>query len=92
MLDRNVEFIDVLEVHDMFALRLATSTLDDAGISYQIGGEQPRYRIGPTGDAELDDMPLCKFDSVIQVAREDEKEARELLAIIENPEPVPPDE
>jgi len=84
--DDNAEFIAVLEVHDSFALRLATATLEEAGISFMIVGEQPRDVTGLLGGS------LCKCHSVIQVAREDENEARELLAPIENPEPTLPAE
>jgi len=86
------DLVDVLEVHDTFALRLAAATLEDAGISYMIAGDRPGFTMGPMGYAEVGEMPLCNCQSVIQVAREDEKEARELLAPIANPEPVPPDE
>jgi len=79
--DPTAEFASVLEVHDSFALRLATATLEEAGVSFMVVGEQPRDVTGLLGGS------LCKCHSVIQVAREDEKEARELLAPIENPEP-----
>jgi hypothetical protein len=88
----DVDLVNVLEVHDTFALRLATATLDDAGISYMIAGDKPGFTMGPMGYAEIGEMPLCNCCSLIQVAREDEKEARELLAPIANPELVPPDE
>jgi hypothetical protein len=86
MVDHNAEFASVLAVHDSFALRLATATLEEAGISFMIVGEQPRDVTGLLGGS------LCKCHSVIQVAREDEKEARDLLAPIENPEPDSPAE
>lgn len=89
--DQDADLVAVLEVHDSFALGLATSTLEDADISYMIGGEQPRYLIGPMGFVEVGEMPLCKCHSVIQVAREDEGEVHWNGSLSPDDSRVPPE-
>lgn len=89
------ELVTVLEVPDSFALRLATTALDDAGIAYVVSGDDPRYFRGfhaTLGFGETPMSPMNKCHSQIQVAREDEADARELLEPLANPDPVPPPE
>ena len=83
------DFVTVLEANDSFALTLAKSSLDDAGIAYVVSGDDPRYVAGIPGAYGIGEIPLgtgcaCR----IQVARESESEARALLAPLEQPATV----
>ncbi|MGA2185091.1 MAG: DUF2007 domain-containing protein [Bryobacteraceae bacterium] len=86
-----LELVTVLEVSDSFALRLATSALDDAGIDYVVSGDQPRYLAGIPGSFGVGETPLCNCCCQIQVARENESAARELLDPLLNPDPAAPE-
>jgi hypothetical protein len=70
---REPELVTVLDTADPFALGLARASLEDAGIEYVMTGEDSRPYPGPG--------PGCS----IQVALEREKEARELLAPLQEP-------
>jgi Putative prokaryotic signal transducing protein len=67
------ELVTVLDTSDAFALSLARASLEDAGIEYFLIGEDSRACPG-LGAA-------CR----IQVSREHETEARDLLAPLQEP-------
>ena len=39
----DLDLVTVLETSDTFALSLAKSALEDAGINYLVSGDDPRY-------------------------------------------------
>jgi hypothetical protein len=76
----DVDLVTVIETDDSFALTLAKSSLEDAGIEYVIAGDDPRYMAGIPGAYGIGEVPLgTKCRCTIQVAREYEREARALL-------------
>lgn len=80
--------VTVLETSDTFALALAKSALEDAGINYLVSGDDPRYfaiHDGVVGAPGIGQTPLWKCSCQIQVARESEAEARALLEPLQNP-------
>ena len=81
------DLVTVLEIRDSFALKLAKASLDEAGIDYIVDGEEERIP-GYVGTAPGGGIWLWNWSSRIQVAREDEARARELLEPLENPEPL----
>jgi hypothetical protein len=76
-----LELVTILEVQDSFALRLATSALDDAGIAYVVSGDDPRYFRGFHATLGVGETPMSPMNN-----------ARELLEPLANPGPVPPPE
>jgi hypothetical protein len=84
-----LDLVTVLETGDWFALRLARSSLDDAGIAYLVTGDDPRYIAGFAGAFGAAATPIVKWSCRIQVGRESETEARALLEPIQNPSEVP---
>ena len=88
MEDQNPDLVTVLETKDTFALALAKSALEDAGINYLVTGDDPRYfpiYDGVVGVPNMGQTPMWKCSSKIQVARESEAEARALLEPLQNP-------
>ncbi len=88
MADHEPELVTVLETSDTFALALAKSALEDAGIEHLVSGDDPRYfqiHDGVVGAAGIGQTPLWKCSCKIQVARESEAEARALLEPLQNP-------
>ncbi len=79
MENHDLDLVTVLETSDTFALALAKSSLEDAGIDYVVSGDDPRYIAGFPGAFAVGEIPLWKCSSKIQVARESEAEARALL-------------
>ena len=79
--DAPPELVTVLETADAFAIGLAKASLEDAGIEFEIeGGDRgSRRTMGMTG-AEGHAL------YTVQVAREDEAAARELMEPLANPE------
>jgi hypothetical protein len=80
------DLITVLEVTDSFALTLAKSSLEDAGIDYVVIGDNPRYFAGIPGGFGVGEIPLgtvCRCE--IRVSREAEREARALLEPLQQP-------
>jgi hypothetical protein len=76
----DLDLVTVFETDDSFGLTLAKSALEDAGIEYMIGGDDPRYVAGIPGAYGIGEIPLgTKCRCRIQVAREHEGEARVLL-------------
>ena len=80
--------VTVLEIRDSFALSLAKSTLEDAGIGYAVRGDDPLSFERIPGTRGIGEIPLCNCTCWIMVAPEDESEARALLEPLANPEPL----
>jgi hypothetical protein len=80
----DLDLVTVLETTDTFALTLAKSALENAGIDYLVSGDDPRYIAGFPGAFAVGETPLWKCSSTIQVARESEAEARALLEPLQN--------
>ena len=74
-----LDLVTALETDDSFALTLAKSALEDAGIPYVVSGDDPRYIPGFPGAFGVGAIPLCKCSATIQVDRESEAAARALL-------------
>lgn len=79
-----VEVVTVLETGEPIALSLAKASLDEAGIKYILTPEEPspfrpKYFLGF--------QPSMAIPCRIEVAAEDEKEARALLEPLRNPDP-----
>jgi len=75
----DVEFVTVLETRDPVALNLAKASLEEAGIEYLMA----------SGESAVALMGLAYYPGFcqIQVAREDEEEARALLEPLQEPNP-----
>jgi len=82
-----LESVTVLETHDIFALALAKASLEEAGIEFLVKSRDLSDMRMPQDGTSLGLTPLCGCYSQIQVAREFEDEARELLEPLRNPEP-----
>ena len=77
----------VLETSDSFALGLGRSSLEDAGIDYVVSGDDPLYpNISKSFGSGW--FPLATRSYRLQVAPEDESEARALLEPLQHPEAV----
>ena len=80
MQKHDLDLVTVFETHDSFALTLAKSSLEDAGIEYLIEGVDPSYLAGIPGAYGIGEIPLgTTCFCTIQVASEYEREARALL-------------
>jgi Putative prokaryotic signal transducing protein len=80
-----VELVTVLETGDPFALSLAKASLEDAGIDYFVDGNDPSGSASSLGVClSCPSGGCCR----IQVARESEGEARELLEPLRDPSPI----
>lgn len=86
--DDPFELVTVFEARDSFALSLAKAALEDSGIEYLVAGEEPGLMPGLQGTSGIGEIPLWKCSCRIQVTREFEQAARELLEPLRNPEPV----
>ena len=89
---REDDLVTVLETNDTFALALAKSALEEAGIDYLVTGDEPRYFSGfpgAFGASGIGQAPLWNCSSRIQVARESEAEASALLEPLLNPTAAP---
>jgi len=74
------DLVTVFSTDDAFALTLAKSSLEDAGMEYVITGADPRYIAGIPGAFGVGQIPLgTKCSCEIQVERPFEKRARALL-------------
>ncbi len=76
---RPLELVTVLEPKDSFALTLAKAALEEAGIGYLVIGDAPA---GLFGGGET---PIAACACRVQVAPEDEAEARALLEPLAQP-------
>jgi hypothetical protein len=90
--EHEVELATVFETFDQFALKLAKASLEDAGIPYIVnGGDRAFYpgmplpSTGFFGNASRL-TPLATHPFTIQVERESQQEAEELLEPLRNPE------
>ena len=84
----DLALVTVLRTNDTFALALAKSALEDAGICYIVSGDDPGLLFGVAGNfgaSGIGQTPLWNSSSEIQVARESEAEARALLEPLQNP-------
>lgn len=83
MADRDqLDLVTVLETSDTFALALAKSALEEAGIDYIVSGDDPKNRVGYPGilgNSGIGETPLWKCSCQIRVTRESEAEALALL-------------
>jgi len=84
-------FVTVLKTQDTFAAKLATAALEDVGIQYVKTEEGFGVLPGIFGVAGIGETPMWRGVCRIQVAAEDESEARELLDSLRDPEPLPDD-
>lgn len=75
-----VDLATVFQADDSFALTLAKSALEDAGIPYVVIGDDPGFP-GTFGIG----VPFGKCSATIQVDRRSEVEARALLESLERP-------
>lgn len=83
------DLVTVFQTTDSFALTLAKSSLEDAGIEYVIAGDDPSYIAGIPGAFGIGEIPLgTKCSCGIQVARECEREARALVEPLQQPTEV----
>jgi hypothetical protein len=85
MLTHDLDLVTVFGTHDSFALTLAKSSLEDAGIEYLIEGVDPTYLAaipGAYGCAKIPFGTTCSCG--IQVALEYEREARALLGPLQD--------
>ena len=88
MRNDSLELVTVLETSDTFALTLAKSALEDAGINFLVRGDDPRYfstNDGVVGVPGIGQTPLWNCSCKIQVAHESEAEARALLDSLQDP-------
>ena len=76
----DLDLVTVFEANDSFALTLAKSSLEDAGIEYVIGGDDPRYIAGIPGAYGIGEIALgTKCRCRVLVPRGNEREARSLV-------------
>jgi hypothetical protein len=81
----DLDLATVFETHDSFALTLAKSSLEDAGIGYLIEGVDPSYVAGIPGAYGIGEVPLgTSYSCGIQVTQEYERKARALLEPLQN--------
>lgn len=80
-----LEPVTVLETHDTFALSLAKASLEEAGIEYLVRSQDLQNVRMPQDGTSLGLSPMCGCYSLIQVARDCEEEARELLEPLQHP-------
>ena len=77
-----VELVTVLETRDPFVANLAKATLEDNGIEYVMGGDDPDER-GLSGMS-----PMGAMLATFQVEANRAEDAREVLDPLRNPEPL----
>jgi hypothetical protein len=80
----DLELVVVLDTNDPYALALAEGCLSEAGI--------PFFELNRITTLVNDVDPFARKWRRIQVARDREAEAREIVAAVLEPVPVPPDE
>ena len=81
--DPESQFVTVMETSDALALSLAKSSLEEARVEYLLIGDPFSYHSMVHSISEIGSLTCC---CRIQVAPEDEKEARALLEPFQNPE------
>jgi hypothetical protein len=83
-----LDLVTVFETGDSFALTLAKSSLEDAGIQYVASGDYPGHDPEAPGVFGIGVIPFGKCSGTIQVDRESEAEARALLEALQLPAAV----
>ena len=84
--EHDLRVVTVLETEDTVALRLAEAALEEAGIEYLVSSDEPLRQCFRGGFGLSPDMvpyQTCR----IQVAPEQEAEARVILEPLEHPSP-----
>lgn len=84
----DVELATVFTTCDSFAMKLAKASLEEAGIEYLVSDGTYGHDIAYPTAFPIGSFPVVSSVQQIQVAREDETRARELLEPLENPEPL----
>ena len=85
--EHDLRVVTVLQTEDTFALRLAEGALEDAGIEYLVSS-QDELRQAFRGIFGLNPDQAPYQTCRIQVAAEQEAEARAILEPLEHPSPV----
>lgn len=81
----DLDLVTVFHTEDEFALTLAKSTLEEAGIPYVVSGDYPGHDPEAPGVYGTGVIPFGKCSGTIQVDRECEAEARALLEPLQRP-------
>jgi hypothetical protein len=81
----DVELVTVFEAADSFALKLARTSLDEAGIPFLESGGEKDGLPGLQGFSGIGETPLWRCTVRVQVAAADAAAARELLLPLEYP-------
>lgn len=85
--NHEVDLVTVLETDSAFALKMATAALEDAGIDYVLNGNAahfytpglPPIPTGIFGALDKSRLPMRLSPYAIQVARESQKAAEEVV-------------
>jgi len=85
---REVELVTVLATCDGFAMKLAKASLEEAGIEYLVSDGTYGHDIAFPTAFPIGSSPIVSSCQRIQVVRDDEAEASELLEPLRNPEPL----
>jgi hypothetical protein len=83
----DLELVTVLELRDAVALSLARGALDDAGVPYILIEQGPRFPTGIWGSPGVASELRSSWSTLVQVPKEFEAHASELLEPLRNPEP-----
>jgi len=86
-----MKLVTVLATCDEFAAKLAKASLEEAGIEHFIIDGTYGHDIEFPTAFPIGAYPIVPSCRLIQVAREDEAEARELLAPLKHPLPLEED-
>ncbi len=81
-----MELVTVLESDDSFGLGLATAALEDAGIEYIVSCDEHGHHPAFPTAFPIGAPPIAMCWCRIQVAREHEARARELVEPFEEPQ------
>ncbi len=84
-----MELVTVLESDDTFGLGLATAALGDAGIEYVVSCDEHGHHPAFPTAFPIGGPPIAMCWCRVQVAREDEARARELVEPFEKPQAQP---
>jgi len=84
----DLALVTVLATCDGFAVKLAKASLEEAGIEYLVNDGTYGHDIAFPTAFPIGSYPIVPSCRLIQVAREDEAEARELLEPLKNPQPL----
>ena len=84
--DHSPKLVTVLVTRDSMGLMLAKAALEEAGIPYLLDSDDPGYVAAFHQFLGVGGTPLCECFCRIQVAADDENDARALLAPLEQPD------